>query len=286
MAKLSEYLGNIVAGLAEARVLGDLQTVKIAEAYAKHDLLQHFTVPYLRYQEAELTIPVVLDKVQEALHTTYEPIDNRKFGAVAYREVLASLGLKSMAAPQSQTLRSEIAKRTQELETQIRAGKNLDALSGFSQVVVQKAMALHPGLVIDQYRPAENLGEVEPGIEVGEGMLQESELQSQPKKEVPADEQAPMVDSGSLRTGMEALPTGFNPILAQERLTQRLASEIKITEQTRKLEDMDFIVEASRLREERPENVIFIKMKVTEQGMEWHRTDDGQGGIQRRLVAE
>ena len=95
-----------------------------------------------------------------------------------------------------------------------------------------------------------------------------------------------MVDSGSLRTGMEALPTGFNPILAQERLTQRLASEIKITEQTRKLEDMDFIVEASRLREERPENVIFIKMKVTEQGMEWHRTDDGQGGIQRRLVAE
>ena len=66
MAKLNEYLGSVISSLTNARVMADLQTVKVAEEYAKHDLLQHFSVPRMRVDD-ELTIPIALEATQKKL---------------------------------------------------------------------------------------------------------------------------------------------------------------------------------------------------------------------------
>jgi hypothetical protein len=46
------------------------------------------------------------------------------------------------------------------------------------------------------------------------------------------------------------------------------------------------IAEAHRLREQRPSDVIVIKMTVTEEGMEWHQLEQSDGAIERKLLPE
>lgn len=57
MPKLNEYLGGIVSEIASARKMADLQTVQIAQEYAKDDLLKHFSIPRMKVGTVDLTIP-------------------------------------------------------------------------------------------------------------------------------------------------------------------------------------------------------------------------------------
>ena len=58
MPTLNEYLGGIFSSITDARVMADVQTVQVAEQYARHDLLKHFAVPRMRIGDIELTKPV------------------------------------------------------------------------------------------------------------------------------------------------------------------------------------------------------------------------------------
>lgn len=66
MVTLEEYLGGIFASLSQARMMADAQAVSVAETYARHELLRHFTVPHLRFNAVELTIPIAIEAVQPA----------------------------------------------------------------------------------------------------------------------------------------------------------------------------------------------------------------------------
>ena len=52
------------------------------------------------------------------------------------------------------------------------------------------------------------------------------------------------------------------------------------------LDDLHVIVEADRLREIKPENIITIKMTISEQGMEWINMEDRDGEIVNKLLPE
>jgi hypothetical protein len=60
MITLSEYVGFIFQEITRARVLADNESKRIAEAYAKDEIMQHFSVPRFKIPEMELTIPVTI----------------------------------------------------------------------------------------------------------------------------------------------------------------------------------------------------------------------------------
>lgn len=130
--KLHDYIGGLVNSIQQARVSADLQAVRVAEEYAKHSLLEHFPVPRMRLKDVEMTIPVAINPNQIQNSTNYEPIDNREFNALAYKETLASLGLKSLARAPSQQLRQVIAEQTDELEKAILKDGQTQALRSFA----------------------------------------------------------------------------------------------------------------------------------------------------------
>ena len=60
MITLSEYVGYIFQEITRARVLADSESKRIAELYAKDEIMKHFSVPRFKIPEMELTIPVII----------------------------------------------------------------------------------------------------------------------------------------------------------------------------------------------------------------------------------
>lgn len=234
MPKLNDYIGSLVSSITNARVMSDIQTVKVAEEYAKHNLLRHFSIPRMRIDDVEMTIPIALDEINEKTETEYEPIDNTKFNAIVYKELVNSLGLTKLPIGVSKILRNNIVEQTQNLEQNIRITKDLTFLKIYSETLTSIIL---------------NLG----------GELPKPKLEIKGKIDI------------------EAMP---------QYLERRLSQEIKITSQKKTIEDLNVIVEAHKLREQKPENIIYIKLKISEDGMEWNRTENSNGGIESKLLPE
>lgn len=65
MPYLGDYLGQLMAEIAIARMHADLETVRLAEIYAAHPLLRTMSVPRLRLPEVDLELPVLIEQVEE-----------------------------------------------------------------------------------------------------------------------------------------------------------------------------------------------------------------------------
>jgi hypothetical protein len=65
MPYLGDYLGQLMAEIAIARMQADLETVRLAEIYAAHPLLKTMAVPRLRLPEVDLELPVLIERVEE-----------------------------------------------------------------------------------------------------------------------------------------------------------------------------------------------------------------------------
>ena len=234
MPKLNDYIGSLVSSITDARVMSDIQTVKVAEEYAKHNLLKHFSIPRMRIDDIEMTIPIALDELKEKTETEYDPIDNIKFNAIVYNELVNNLGLTKLPNEVSQTLRSKIAKQTQVLEQEIRIAKNLSPLKYYCKDLILLILHIESQLL---------------------------KLKADVKRKVDID----------------AMPQYLEKILAQE---------IKLQSEKKSIEDLNVIVEAHKLREQKPENIIYIKLKISEDGMEWNRTENNEGEIESKLLPE
>lgn len=79
MPTLDEYLGGIFNSIAAARTMADIQTVDMAEKYAKHELLKHFAVPHMRIADVEVMIPVAIERAAGREVTELDPIGNAAF---------------------------------------------------------------------------------------------------------------------------------------------------------------------------------------------------------------
>jgi hypothetical protein len=234
MPKLNDYIGSLVSSITNARVMSDIQTVKVAEEYEKHNLLKHFSIPRMRINDIEMTIPIALDELNEKTETEYEPIDNIKFNAIVYKELVNNLGLTKLQSEVSQPLRTEIAKKTQLLEQKIRILKDLSFLKNYCEDLTQLILNI-------------------------EGNLPKTKAVIKRKIDI------------------EAMPQHLEKVLLQE---------IKITSQKKTIEDLNVIIEAHKLREQKPENIIYIKLKISEDGMEWNRTENNEGDIESKLLPE
>ena len=63
-----------------------------------------------------------------------------------------------------------------------------------------------------------------------------------------------------------------------------LKDEIKLTPESK--DSVQVTVEAAKLREIKPENIIIIKMKISEEGMEWIKMENNDGEVVSKLVPE
>ena len=64
MARLGDFIGTVLADIAQARVKTDLEAVRIAQAYAGDELLRHMPIPRFRIPDISLDVPVIVDTEQ------------------------------------------------------------------------------------------------------------------------------------------------------------------------------------------------------------------------------
>lgn len=62
MVKLSEFIGEVVSDIADARKIADSNSAALSQLYHADPFLKGMTVPHYTIQEAEIKVPVFVDK--------------------------------------------------------------------------------------------------------------------------------------------------------------------------------------------------------------------------------
>ncbi|MES2669288.1 MAG: hypothetical protein V4673_02550 [Pseudomonadota bacterium] len=235
MPTLNEYLGGIFSSITDARVMADVQTVQVAEQYAKHDLLKHFSVPRMRISDIELTIPVAIEGLTERTGYQLDPIGNAEFKRINARELARFVGYSELPPIAGQKLLTALDSRIGILIENIKAESDVkNPIWIFADGMVADLFGigiearLHEGKFPDGYRQDEI---TKIAYELGLGLV----------------------------TGIVDKPV---------------------------LDQLAVIAESHRLREQRPEDVIRIRMKVSEDGMEWQTLQRDDGTLERKLLPE
>jgi hypothetical protein len=238
MADLSEFLGNLVSSISESRVNSDLQSIRIAQQYAKDKLLQHFAVPRMRIENVELTIPIAIDEFEtKNENSTLEPINNATFSSINYQQILKSILVDKLPSDISRELKSKISDYIKLLEAQINVNQIENSLMNYSKSITEIVISK----VAEIYR-------------------------SQNKK-----------------INKEQLNLIKNDL--EKNLQEYLKNEIK-TKSGSTSNFANVIVESSKLREIKSENIIMIKMNISEQGMEWIKMENDKGEVVSKLMPE
>ncbi|KJD31425.1 hypothetical protein PK35_15065 [Tamlana nanhaiensis] len=125
MPLLKDYLGSLVSGINQARAMADVESAKIAEAYAANSILKNFSVPRFKASNIELDIPIAIDELNEVEEKNYQPIDNKSFNSFAYNVFKDVLKVDSFGRKQSDLLRKRIAADTDVLEKDLKAKEDI-----------------------------------------------------------------------------------------------------------------------------------------------------------------
>lgn len=251
MANLQDYLGTLVASVNQARVLADIESASIAEQYAQHRLLKHFSIPRMKMQNVEFTIPIAIDEVETSEPVDYQPIDNRTFVSQAYDELINVYQIRSFDRTSSLQIRKILYQQADELETRLKSGESIDtALRDFSDKIAVEALQIKTP---DQ---ASSLA-----TETAAGATKSKDSKAERTVQLTKD-------------------------VISEKMVARLQSQVQPKQMQRNIENANVIVEASRLKEQKPENMVFIKMTVLEESMEWHTIENENGESVSRLSPE
>ena len=234
MPILKDYLGSLVKDLNHARVIADIESAKIAEMYAEHDLLKYFSIPRMKILETDLTIPVSIDDLQSATAIDYQPINNKDFYAKTYAEIKNTLKVSRFTRKTSRPLQQSIYKEIRKLEEDIKGSDDITkSLSAFSKRVSSSAIKL---------------------------VVKESELSN--------------IDTDKIRKAIET------------DLVRYLRPKIKSRDVAGSIENANVTVESDKLKDKRPESLVYIKMKIKEESMEWQTMEDAEGNVIRKLMVE
>ncbi len=245
MTTLQDYLGSLVRDLNHARVIADVETANIAKMYVEHDLLKHFSIPRMKIQDTELTIPIAIDELDTVVEKDYQPIDNKRFYTKTYNEIKNVFQVSSFNREVSGPLRKEIYQKIDSLEKALKGGESIQvSLESFTEEV--------SNVTID--------------------------IIAQNKKEREVFEKA--LEYNKANNGVQIKESLRTALIAY------LKPEIKPREVTGRIEDAQITVESDKLKEKRPESLVYIKMKITEESMEWQTMEDADGNIVAKLMAE
>ncbi len=232
MPKLNEYLGSIISSLSTARVMADVQTVRVAEDYAKHELLKHFSVPRMRIEDVEITIPVAIESTQEKLDEPVDIIKNRDFNSAIYSEVTRSLGMKSLPKEMSTQVRAMISESTETLERQLNKSGDMASVNDFSQHISANVKR----------------------IATEQKILNEEQEKSE-----------------------------FN---IEERIASTATQQINAMAPKKSIGEMNVIAESHLLKEQGAGNIMQIKLKISEDALEWQNSEDNEGNTKSMLLPE
>jgi hypothetical protein len=235
MITLNDYIGSLVSSVADARAQADMQTVRIAEAYAAHPLLKHFSVPRMRIGDVELSVPIGIQNLATKSEWQLDPIGNEQYKAGVYVAAVRSANVDELLPAASGALKNLIA--TQMLPQALEFARNNDLDSTWGK----PANLLLEGFfrIAEEY----DLYKQQPGFKI---------------------------DSG--RTFDAIYNFGKN--------------NIKGVVEKPVLGGLGIVAESSALREMRPEDLLRIKVKISEDGMEWNVTQRDDGTVDRRLLPE
>ncbi len=231
MVKLNEYLGSIASSIAEARLASDLKSLEVAEQFAKHDLLKHFSVPRFKTANIELTIPVAIAAVSNGDTEPYTPIeDKNKFSEKTISILKKIVPTSVKPSPQGDLkLQSEVNKHITVLEKNLKSDADVSKeVQAYSEKAVQSFLLIYPATNIR--------------INIPQVVNKVSE---------------------ELKVYVQAKPA------------QGTTSPVP-----------NVIVEAHKLRELPPENIIQIKMNLSEEGLEWHASENEDGKVTTKLLPE
>lgn len=244
MPTLKDYLGSLVKDLNYARVIADVESANIAKMYAEHDLLKHFSIPRMKIQDTEFTIPVAIDELEKSVETDYQPIDNKHFYTKTYAEIKNVFKVSSFNRDISTALRKAIFAQIDTLEKSVKSGADIrTSLNDFSESISDISI-----------------------------------------KAIKSDKQARAVFERALKF------QDINDDQIREKLVENLAKylqpEIKPREMTGKIENAKVTVESDKLKDKKPDTLLYIKLKITEESMEWQTIEDAEGNIISKLMVE
>ena len=232
MPNLNEYLGSIMTSVTNARVISDLQTIQVAEQYANHNLLKHFSIPRMRIDDVEMTIPVGMDAQETTAETYIGTVNKTELNVSLYENMIKQLGITRINADVKTVFEREIAKYIEDLIAQINGSNYKDLIFKYSNLITENCYS-----IASKY--------------------------------------------SLIKKTVKITPTLISPII--EKI---LNSNIPIIQRENTLGNLNVIVEANRLREFAPETLIYIKLKISEDGMEWNRAENSNGEIVTNLLPE
>ena len=244
MPTLKDYLGSLIKDINHARVIADVESANIAKMYAEHDILKHFSIPRMKIQDTELTIPVAIDELESFVEKDYKPIDNTIFYAKTYAEIKTIFKVSSFSRELSASLKKSIYLQIDSLEKTIKSGANIKiSLDGFcknvSDITIETMKQDNKGRVI--FKEALKYHRINDN-QINEKLV---------------------ID-----------------------LAKYLQPEIKSREITGEIENAKVTVESDKLKEKKPESLLYIKMKITEESMEWQTMEDADGNVISKLMVE
>lgn len=244
MPTLKDYLGSLIKDINHARVIADVESANIAKMYAEDDILKHFSIPRMKIQDTELTIPIAIDELESSVEKDYQPIDNTTFYAKTYAEIKNVFKVSSFSRELSASLRKSIYLQIDSLEKTIKSGADIKtSLDAFCETVSDIAIET----IISDKKGRVVFGEA----------LKYHKIDDEQFK--------------------EKLVTN---------LAKYLQSEIKSREITGKIENAKVTVESDKLKEKKPESLLYIKMKISEESMEWQTMEDADGNVISKLMVE
>lgn len=244
MPTLKDYLGSLIKDLNYARVIADVESANIAKMYAEHDLLKHFSIPRMKIQDTELTIPIAIDELEKSVETDYQPIDNNRFYTRTYAEIKNVFKVTSFKRDISTSLRKEIFAKIDSLEKAVKSGADIrSSLADFSDSVSDISIKM-----------------------IKSDQQERSTFEKAMKFHDMSDEQ-------------------FREKLVGN-LAKYLHPEIKPREVTSSIENALVTVESDKLKEKKPDTLLYIKLKITEESMEWQTIEDAEGNIISKLMVE
>ncbi len=235
MATLNDYLGGLFASISEARVMADLHSAQVAEQYAKHDLLKHYSIPRMRIGDIELTIPVAIQGLVERSELQLDPIGNAEFKRAMVRELSRYVGYVQLPPLADQRL----------------------------------------GIALDTHIP-ETVKAIRETNDVVKGMRTFAEW-------AVTDFQVIVQDTKLAGDGVERIFATDEAISYFHELGIGL---VKGLVDKPILDQLTVIAESEQLRNQRPEDIVRIHMRVNENGMEWQTLQRDDGTIERKLVSE
>lgn len=237
MAILKDYLGTLVSSVNQARVSADIESANIAQQYADHNLLKHFSIPRMRMQNVEFTIPIAIENMETVAPKDYQPIDNKVFVSKVYDELTNIYKVKSFDRASSLKIRQLLFKTTDVLEKSLKSGENTEkALRFFSNNVAEQLLKIK---------------------EISKNIIKENIKEKNISNDFIID-----------------------------KIIARAKPEIKPIKTQSILENANVIVEASKLKEQKIENMVFIKMTIIEEGMEWQTIEHENGEKTSKLLPE